>query len=143
MRVVTDVGLDEHEVRKQIGRDIRLQRGQREDSARTPFRIQPDRIKVDKGIVFLSVQVCASEKTRFRHILLIGLPGTTTCLDQVRQAGCINKAIVTVAVDSKSVAADKGYVVWQAGMTDCVILRQQSILSGKPVICRHLWIADH
>ncbi len=143
VRVVAQVRGDENEIRKRSRFDVRLKHSKGHNALFAARGIQPDRVEVNERIMLLNVVAFASEKAWFRDILLIRFPGAASGFDQVREAGRIDEAIAAIALDPKCVTAHQCNIVRQAGMPDCVILREQGVFTRQPVVIRHERIANH
>ena len=75
-------------------------------------------------------------------MFLVSLPGKRCRFDEIRQARGIDEAVYTGVVNSKCIATDQGYVVWQTGMADGIMLGEQGVFAGIPVEIWHIRIAD-
>ena len=104
---ITNIGGNKYKVGQVVQGDVPVQLGERNDTALAAFRIQTDWVKIDEGIVFLHVTQSTASEAGFGHIVLIGFPGAPALLDEVGQAGGIDKTVFAIAGDPEGVAADQ------------------------------------
>src|SRR5215207_394158 len=143
MSAVTQVGSDENEIRKRPSINVSLKCSERDNTLFTARRVQADRVKIYEWIMFLRVLSLTPDITGRGHVLLVGLPCTATCFNQVRQAGCINKTTFAISIYAKSLTTDHRNIVWQTRMHYSIELCEQRIILGKLVVNWHIGVADN
>ena len=143
MRVVAKVGLDEKEIRKRAGLDVRLKRGEWDDAPLAARSVQPDWIEINERIMFLNIVGLIPQKARPWHVLLVGFPGAPAGFDIVGQTRRVDETIIAIDINTKGITTNESNVIRQTRMGNCVILRQQRIFAPKLIVIRHQRIADH
>ena|SRR5689334_10232727 len=92
--------------------------------------------------MLLHIVIGIADVTRRRHILLIGFPGSPAGFNEVRQTWRIDETLVAVRGNAKGIATHQSNVIRQTGMSDCIILSQQSIVVSEFVKVGHDRITD-
>ncbi len=142
MGAVAQVRGDENEIRKGIRREVQIKIRQRADAPLTARGVQSNWVEVHERVVLLGVVSPRADETRPEHVLLVGLPRPPAGFDQVGQAGRIDETILAVAINFKSISADHGNVVGQAGMGHRVVLGEQGVVVCQAVEDRHVRVIN-